>query len=193
MSTTYTKSVATDFSGNINHGQLHTDIDNDSVITKQLKSISVIGDVVSIIFIEALTTPESTQLDNLCSGHVPVEEEIIPSEIFSINPKKDSYKSKNWEKLGTIHYRGEKIDGSIKKAVVSGYMDSGTTSYDIRIYDKTNAKTLGSVTGTSTTEETLEITSMVNMPQEPAKIQIQGKQNSGKNKKYYIDTVQFYI
>lgn len=70
MSATITKSLATDFGGNLNSDVLEIDIANDPAITTTLLGITTAGDVVDIIFATALSASELTALDTLISNYV---------------------------------------------------------------------------------------------------------------------------
>ena len=68
---TYTKSLTTDFGNNLDAGQFHQEIIDDTIITTELNGITVYDDIVDIIFISALSGPEATQLNVLIGSHTP--------------------------------------------------------------------------------------------------------------------------
>ena len=71
MSTVYTKSLASDFSGNLDTSQFHLEIQDDVTITTNLTGITTFGDDVRIKFDSALSGAELTQLDVLIAAHTP--------------------------------------------------------------------------------------------------------------------------
>jgi hypothetical protein len=71
---TYTKSLSTDFGGELNARQFHDEI-TDSSITTTLVGINQSGDVVNINFVSALSGPDETTLNTLITNHVPHPDE----------------------------------------------------------------------------------------------------------------------
>ncbi len=72
MTTTYNKSITTDFGGSLKSWQFHNEIVAETKITPTLSSIDTVGDVVNIIFTSALSAGEQTTLDGLIAAHAPV-------------------------------------------------------------------------------------------------------------------------
>lgn len=191
---TYTKSLASDFSGNLNETQLHFTIVDNTTITTALTGINRTGDVVKIEFAATLPGAEETELNNIISSHSPnIEDEL--QEIIVLNPRKSEYQSTTWERLASFRYRGSRKMGDLKDIIIMGYKQSGVTNYQIRVYDVTNNNIIGSITGTNDSLDTLEILTLNNIPSKAAKIEIQGKRvgGQGSQKRYYVDTVQIYI
>ncbi len=69
MTTTYTKSLVSDFGGNLNTVQLRIEINNDVSISPTCLAVINIADDVDIIFDSALSGPEQTNLDTVISSH----------------------------------------------------------------------------------------------------------------------------
>lgn len=86
MSYTIIKSKSTDFSNNINPGQLRRSIKLDNAITTTLKKININGDVVTIVFVSTPSGSELTALDNLISSYtyVPVLKTITQHNFNAI-------------------------------------------------------------------------------------------------------------
>ncbi len=80
MTTTYTKSLLSDFGENLNTVQLQIEINNDISISPTCLGVINIADDVDIIFDSALSGPEQTNLDTLISNYVL-------DNTFGINPK----------------------------------------------------------------------------------------------------------
>jgi hypothetical protein len=72
MTTIYTKSLSTDFGGNLNTTQFHAEIVNDLTINKTLIGVNNLDDVVDIVFSSALDSGELTALNLLITNHVPL-------------------------------------------------------------------------------------------------------------------------
>ena len=90
MTTTYTKSLATNFGGSLSSGQFHLEVAADVGITPNLLHIDVTGDVVDIVFDAALSAGEQTTLDGLITAHTPATLNIQPD--FYISPGSDVIK-----------------------------------------------------------------------------------------------------
>lgn len=67
--TTYSYSLASDFSGAINMRRLHQTIVDDVGIGVQLTGVNLTGDDVDIEFVSALSAGEQTTLNSIVSGH----------------------------------------------------------------------------------------------------------------------------
>lgn len=71
MTTTYTKSLSGDFSNGLKAGQFHSEVYSDVEISPNLIQVIETGDVIEIIFDNALDVGEQTTLDVLITNHVP--------------------------------------------------------------------------------------------------------------------------
>lgn len=70
--TIYTYSQSADFPGGLAPGQLHTEIENNVTITTVLNRVDTDGDQVDIVFADALSAPELTELETVViPNHVP--------------------------------------------------------------------------------------------------------------------------
>lgn len=72
MSTPYTRSIITHFSGSLNFDQFEHEIVKSTAITTVLDFIHVAGDTVSIWFLLPLSTAEEASLDTIISTLVPL-------------------------------------------------------------------------------------------------------------------------
>lgn len=80
---TYTYSLSSDFGGNINTTQFHSEINNDPGIFPNLEGINTLNDDVDIIFDSSLSAGEQTTLTGLVSSHTAVAtSKIGTSRIF---------------------------------------------------------------------------------------------------------------
>lgn len=69
---TYTYSLTTHFSGNLNTTQLFWEIDQEEAITANCLTVSNTGDSVRIVFDSALSAQEQSELNILVTNHVPM-------------------------------------------------------------------------------------------------------------------------
>jgi len=81
MTSIVTRSLATDFGGNLNPNQLITEINNSPSISPNCFYISNIGDVVDIYFDAALSGPETTTLNGIIASHVPDNPTIVNESV----------------------------------------------------------------------------------------------------------------
>ena len=147
---TYTKSLATDFSGSIKMRQFHDEI-VATITGKTLLRVKKRQDVVSIIFDTALSAGEETTLDNLISSHTPDTSEV-PQNQHNIVPKKDMIKKEVYSKVVTYIYNPSLINNLTNIRSIS-YMENKGTSYDVRVYDKTHNTVIAEANFTNKTEE----------------------------------------
>ena len=80
---TYTKSLASDFSGNLSIGQFNQEIHANVGIPATF-CINLDGDVVDIIFSSGLSAPEIIVLDGLISAHTPALRATLLSRIEAL-------------------------------------------------------------------------------------------------------------
>lgn len=76
MATTYSKSLSTDFSGNLNPSQLRNELNADGGISPECIVVKNSGDDVDIVFDASLSGGEETTLNNLISAHIPISSYI---------------------------------------------------------------------------------------------------------------------
>ena len=89
--------------------------------------------------------------------------------------------------VGSFSFDSEVIIKSIK---IVSRMESGITSYDLRIFDTTNSKTLAEVNFANTSDQINDMGTLSNIPVVDAIFEIQAKRNGGNsNKKITIRDV----
>ena len=197
--TAYSYTISTDFPGGlVNETKLKNEIDSSS-ISIALDRIDTEGDIIYIIFVDALTTGDKTILDNDTTGpaggliaahdNSPI---LITNFTETIYPRTDNHNKNVWKRM--IKYT---LNGTIRKLneiKLMSYIDDGATSYDVKIYDDTNDNTIAEKNFTNTTEELQNMGTLSNIPTNIANIEVQLKKNGGnKSNKAYLDYVTLYI
>lgn len=132
MATTYTKSLTTNFGGNLNPDQILTEIEADEGIAPTCITVMNIADNVDIIFDSALDAGEQTILDGIITAHVPTEANTIPelyinpnSSVINFTDAGTTYKLLGNKSNEIIISKGEQRDySSIKEAVTANYVDN---------------------------------------------------------------------
>lgn len=195
----YTYSVATDFHGNINSILLQQTIQSDTTGTASTTSfaaviqrIDVTGDVVDIVFNQALTSDELILLNSLIAAHNGIPPivyqllgKLVPSPTFMNEP--------SYIRQDSFIYDGSSYTSAISRLLSYSYMDAGSTSYSLMLVDATNNVVLGSQSFTNTTEDLVEMTSFDNIPGQQAVIELYVKQNGADTSLYtYISSVSVY-
>lgn len=192
VETTYTKSKATDFGGNLKTGKFHKEIVAEGGIAPTLLRVDTVDDVVDIVFDAALSGGEQTTLTTLIGNHdhtVPV----TYNNVSKISLKNETISTSTYKRFGTFIYPGSNHTGTIAKICGIGHMDIGVTSYSIKVDDKTNGTTIAVNTFTDTTEGFINLGTVSNIPTEEAMIEICVKKTGGTgNKKAYLDSITFY-
>lgn len=179
-----TYSITTDFGGvTPNIKQLHEEINENVVITTPFQGINNTGDVVDVIFDSTISAPEKTELDTLVANHVPVFTPDLPYKM-TIFPRKNSYSNKSYKRMGTDMFLG----GTYAKSKIISHMDSGATSYNILIFNKDTQDILLETTLSNTTEESIDLGVLSNVPTGPSQLEISVKKNGGGGK-IYVESV----
>ena len=181
-----TYSIAADFGGvTPNIGQLHNEIIANVNIIKTLYGVSQYYDVVDIQFDLTLSAPEKTELDSIVSSHVPVYIPSTPNKL-NIITRNNPIKNSSYIRVATEVFLGS----TYATAKSISYMDSGSTSYDIQIYDKNNQQILLETNLTNTTESIQDLGVLSNLPTSPTQIEISVRRNGGTgNNKVYVESV----
>lgn len=153
-----------DFTKQVNISKLEKEI-MESGISLQLIDLILYGtDTLSIAFEDALSTGDSTILNDLITAHdiapVPTIDGVTFTSTSFGNADGTPLQSKTTsiKRLRTFIYQGN--DFWLKEPVevkVSCYMSLDGYTGTIRLYDKTNDVVLGSVDFTNIIEETKEI------------------------------------
>lgn len=188
----YTKSITTDFGGNFNSTNLKNDIVSQG-LTPNLLRIDRLGDSIDIVFDGALSAGEVTLLgSNIIANHSSVAIQKYTAVINNI-PKIVQSKNSNYTRICTFRYEGSNYIDDIKKIVAISYMDDDATDYSILIEDKTNDLIIAETTFTNTSEESVVLTPINNVPTSTAKIEVYIKINGDKKHYVYVESVIFYL
>lgn len=193
MSTTYTKSLSTDFGGSLSTSQLHAEIEADTNITTILESIDLDGDVVEITFAAALSAGEETALDNLIASHIK-DTSKPKTNFYTVNPRLDFVHTTSYKSTGAFKFPGSTAAGIIDYIEIISHMDEACTSYSIRVYDLTNGAILAEATGLDNTSAKIQDLGVIsNIPSDPAVLEVQLKRVGGSNSdSIYLDSVLVY-
>src|SRR3989304_9325209 len=179
MSSTYTKSIASDFGGSFSPRQFHDEIENDVTITTNLIGINTTGDAVDIIFSSALSGAEETQLNSLISSY-SYQQMFETKNIVTVNPKVESVNTDSYRRIMVYIYPGN-VYNTINNIKVVSYMDSGITSYDIQIRNATNGTTIVTKNLTNTAEQINDLGTLSNIPNSEARLEISVKKTGGNS------------
>lgn len=179
METTYTKSLAGDFGGNINESQLHREIEA-AIVAVELIGVNRTEDVVDIIFADVLTGGDDTILNSVIANHVP-ETGIRKTVFYSYTPKTTKVNNTVYQRVGgPFKYGGAREVGEINQVDVIGNMDVGMTSYSVRLYDAVNEVVIAEVTGlTNTVESIVDLGVISNIPEDETILEIHAKRVGG--------------
>lgn len=193
VETTYTKSLSSDFGGNINEGQLHREIAL-AIPGTVLIGINRSDDVVDIIFEDVLSGGDETILNTTISNHIP-QTGTRKVSFFRYTPKTTKTNSTVYQRIGgPFKYNGSLEMGPINQVEVISNMDSGMTSYSVRLYDATNETIIAEITGqTNTLEELINLGTISNIPEEEAIFEIHVKRVGGTTSTFaYVEDVIVY-
>ena len=159
MTETYNKSYSTDFSSNFDSDQFTSEIIASSIVTA-LVSVDQSGDTISIIFNDTLTATDAETLDTLVSDHTPVLKPGSNKDTWTINK---TITTTSYEKVGLFVFPGDLIrELTHIKCIAS--MNTGTTSYSIRIVDKTGPAKIAEGTFSNTVDSVNDLGTVSNVP-----------------------------
>ena len=189
MATTYTKSLASDFGGELNPYQLQVEITKSAIATA-ISHITTNDDVVHIVFNSALSGGDVTLLNTLISAHVSV---ISASKyvIATLTPRTNTVSSTSYKRVASFGYKGTLLSNPITEVTLVSYMDSSITSYSVRLIALTQPSIMiCEQTFNNTAETTNSITNISNLPSTPIGLEFQVKKTGGNNQKYvYVDSI----
>ena len=193
MSTTYTRSLSTDFGGSIKLKQFHEEVVANGGIAPNITGVTMTGDVIEIIFDAALSAGEETTLNGLINVHTA--DTSKPKENFyTETAQRPETQTSSYSRVIRFNYPGSDNAGLIDYVEVISSMDSNVTSYNIRLYDKTNDMVMAELTGlTNTADVANDLGTITNIPTSKAILEIHVKKNGGRgNSKVYVDNATIY-
>src|SRR3990172_1585527 len=103
---TYTYSKATNFNGNFDSWQFHTQITTNENITTSLIGINVSGDVIDIVFQSTLSANEETELNSLKDSYSynPI---MATRTVLNLIPKINTISETTYRRICSQIYRGD--------------------------------------------------------------------------------------
>lgn len=185
----YTYDGRSEFSGSINLKQLTHEINNSNDITATLHDVIQNGDILAVRFLAELDAGEQSALTSLVTSHV-ASTDLNYSNIITILPSTNRFTANNvYSKIISFQYMGN-YSTTIDKIKILCYMDSGITSYDIKIVNIKSSLTLGSGNFNNTVEALCSIDTITNIPKSSTTLDIYVKKNGGGGSlKIYITNI----
>lgn len=169
------------FASGVKPNQLQSEI--SQAIGVQPQYINNHEGIVEISFATTVSSENQTTISTVISNHVPDINDFANS--FTVYPKHPTLSSANYFVVSTFRYRGSNKVGIINKIEVIAYKDTGITSYDIRILDKSTGSVIASKTGnTNENYEILDLGNISNIPPESTLCEVQVKRNGGNSSRY---------
>ncbi len=187
----YNRNIS-NFPNNLTLSQFHKEIENESGITTALQGINTNGNDVEIVFENPLSSEEETLLNNLILNHVPGSVSISKLQ-FNLIPRKDSFNQTSWNRVA-IYIYSKNLHNIFTNCKIVSYIDTGVTSYDVRLYDPNTHMVLASANFTNTIEQINDLGTILVQPNDNTKIEIQVRKTGGnKKQKIHIETVSLYF
>jgi len=181
-----------------NNAYLVTAINNNTTINSTNLCTSIdTSDVNNIImnFSSALSNPDQVNaLVAILGNYVFVESVITYSNLLNITLSVIKVNTPVYYRIASFIYTGSDSLGSIKQIYMSSYMDTGATSYSVRINDFTNNNVIDENTFTNTSEDITVLVPINNIPVGTALIEVLAKVAGDDSNTYaYINSVTFYF
>lgn len=177
------------FTNGIDTRQLHTEI-SESSIACSLQRVDTDGTDVQIVFDTTLSANDATTLNTIVANHMPTTTPQYKN-ILTFVPKNSTVSANSYQRLDTLVYTGKKSVGTIARIVGIGYMDYGLNSYTVRVYDKTNDVVIAETTFDNTSESSIVLSPITNVPIDTCLLELQVKKTG--NKKAYVSNVSLYL
>jgi hypothetical protein len=132
MTFEYTKSVTSDFGGNILLEQFHNEIESEAGITTTFTGLTQTADEIVIVFASELSGGELTTLNSLISSHTP---DTAPTKIYSyrVYPEERKIKTTDWRLIGSFEYPGTNVKGNIIYIDIVSSIDSASGTFNVEI------------------------------------------------------------
>lgn len=191
------KSMDDDFSGNFKVSQFHDEL-SANVVTSNISGanfqyIATNANDIEIVFGNSLTVTETTALNGLVSSHIP-DNSKPKKNFFPVAPTRTNINSTSYQKCVAFKYAGSENIGTLDYVEIIAYKDSSITSYDVRIYDKSNGNIIAEKTGnTNDVSEIIDLGTISNVPTGASVFECQVRKTGGNNKKYVvIDEIMIY-
>jgi hypothetical protein len=190
MTTEYTKSLATDFGGNLLLNQFHDEILAEGGITTNFKGLTHTLDVVSIFFESVLSNAEITALDSLTSAHTP---DTSAKRIYSyrVYPEERKINSTNWTLIGSFEFPGTNTNGTINYIDILSCIDNDSETYDVEVICRGDNSLLAEGTFGNTELLSNELTNTASFPSNKDIIEISIK-STNKKKTVNIQEIIFW-
>ena len=189
----YTKSLSTDFGGNLHRENLLGEINASVNIAPKCCFVSGLGDVVDIIFETPLSVTEQTELDTIISAHNS-QTEVPKTQFFIVHPETKDIYWKEYTLSAKFKFPGTDYSGDIDYIEVLANMDEEVTSYAIRIVNASDFTILAEVTGLTNTETAVHDLGVIsNVPAEECIIDVFVKRAGGDDGNgVHVDQITVY-
>lgn len=111
-------------------------------------------------------------------------------KIIKLNQAKTtSTKNASYTAMYSFTYTGSEIS-TIDKVTLLSYMDSGITSYDVRIFDVTHSLVIATINNNNTSQSIKTISTFNNLPTTDSIFEVQARRVGGSsNKSVYVDDI----
>jgi hypothetical protein len=169
----------------------------NATLSNLCTSITQDADIFTLNFTQELTQEQINILANTLANYtyVDLSAPIIQyNSCMNISLKTSKFNTSVFSREASFNYEGSLRVGQLAKILVSSYMDTGNTSYTIRIFDKTHNNIIDESTFTNINENFVELNPINNVSEERSNIEILVKKTGGNaNNFFYINSITFYF
>lgn len=190
MATTYTYSLSGDFGteDDLNSFQLVTEINANVGITVTCDYINTVGDDVDIVFASALSAGEQTLLDTDVTNHIPAIE--VGRFTLSMTTEIIGITSTSYISVGTVVFPGT-TDADVTHIKIIAEMDSGGTSYDVRVLNNDNGLTVASGNFNNEDQTVLDLGAVSNLSAGESILDVQVKVNGATEVDFHNMAIKY--
>lgn len=174
----YLKSVfANGFDDITSPGELDYTITNDPNITSVLIGIVVDNNLVQFYFQTALDTNSLNELNNLITTtYTPnPSNSVISTKTLQFSNLVTDFAETNYANICTLIWENPSLFNKIVSLKIVGYMETGGTSYTVRLYNVVERTILSLDTFNNTIEQIMPLTILLNQPIDISNLELQVK------------------
>lgn len=164
MTETYSKSLSSDFGGDLKPEQLKEEIEAEPGIAPTCIVVFNVGDDVDITFDSALSGAEQTTLDGLVSSHSSAV--TVGTIVENISVPDNIVDSTSYMTVASLDFPGTAVWNTVTNIKVISMMESDGTNYDIKIMNTSVMPPVQICTKnlTNTDEEISDLGTLSNLP-----------------------------
>lgn len=171
---TVNKSLATDFGGTWNQGQIHREVKANGTLTSIYLGVNYTdgSDVIVFVFNANPDSTQLTALSSVISAHVPV----FPKDkkiVFTVAPIDRKITFPAYTLVARFSYGGTTKSGAIDYIQIMSRLNASTEQYSVKVINVANLSTIAEKTGINNTDYNFQdLGTISNVPADPCILEV---------------------